>query len=181
MKQLTREHETSWRRMVRRITKSSELTEDVLQESLRRALSSRVLFKSVQDWERYFKRVLVNTALDHTKVRVKANKLSIALVNAVELADHKEDQLKRVLHMERQEQERQILREVRSLIPRLPPKQRQAILLLINQRESETLEDISRREGIAISTLRSRMMSGIRRIRRALIRSGLLSRANGNR
>lgn len=179
MKQLTNKHARSWRRTVNRILRDRDLTEDVVQESWRRVLNSRVNFQTPGDWENYFHRVLINTARDHGRARTRTGKISTTLDGAFHLADHKEDPLFGVLKKERRRRERYILQEVIHLMQALSPAQRQAIVLLINKGPAETLEAISRREGIAISTLRSRMYSGIRRIRRSLIKKGLLNYNDG--
>lgn len=173
--QLVGKHARNWRRTVNRILKDRDLTEDVLQESWRRVLASPVRLATPHDWENYFQRVLVNTARDHWKARTRRSLRSVLLEEAAQLADPRESALVQVLNNERRLRDHQMLREALTIISTLPLSQRQAIFLLIQKDPAETLAEISRREGIPVSTLRSRMRAGIRTIRRLLRQKGLLT------
>jgi len=172
--QLSGKQARAWHRTVARMLKDRDLADDVLQESWRRVLASQVSFPTRTEWEKYFTRTLVNTALDHGRERSRSTRLAADLEEAEGLADQEQDQLRSVLDGERARRDQRILREAMALVQGLPAGQRHAIVLLINKRPSETLQDISRREGVAVSTLRSRMYSGIRHLRRLLVRKGLL-------
>lgn len=168
LQKLVEERQSLWRKIAYKIVGVDEIADDVLQESWRKLLASKVNFNSYEEWERYFKKIVIHTALDFRKMEGRMLKKSAPLEAALDQPDQQDGQLDRVIQGERRQSEEKMLNDVISILETLPAGQRDAVRWLILEEESKTLEQISRREGVPISTLRSRLAGAIKKIQKNL-------------
>jgi RNA polymerase sigma factor (sigma-70 family) len=174
LKDIAEKHHNLWKKLAYKIVKDAGVTDDVLQESWRKVLSSKANFLGHGDWENYFTRVVINTALDYWKEKVKLSQRVASLEEAFSLSDGKDSQLAEILREEEAQRYQALLREIDLSIQELPDSQREAIALLLLDENPDTLQAISQRQGVAISTLRSRLLGGIKRIQKDLRKKGIL-------
>ncbi len=168
LQKLAEERPAFWSKIIYNILRQNDIVDDVLQESWKRLLASRVNLESYGDWERYFRKIVINTALDYRKLQGTSIKRSAPIEAILEMPDQKEDPLKEVIAEENREVGKRILDDVNSLIAKLPAGQQDAICWILLEEEPMTLEQLSLQKGIPISTLKSRLISGLKKIQKNL-------------
>lgn len=147
-------------------------TEDVLQETYRKLLHSRIDIKDSEQALFYLKRSVRNTAIDWNRKYFRKNLAVKEQVNDYErleeLYNDDENPLTLLLQKERESQEKQLSREVFQAIKTLPQIHQEAIKSFFRIDDCPPPKILSRERGIPYSTLRSRMLRGIDLIREIL-------------
>lgn len=166
---------TTLRSIVRSFLFDDARVEDILQDALSRVLASGRSFPDESETYRYLRRSVFNASIDH----YRASRRRIYLPLPEEpgdrmLAIHRgpADPLALLLQQERQNLRSAILREITVAMSDLPGVQQEAIWMIMGPRDKK-LKDLCRIRGIPYSTLRSRMLAGVARLRRRLKTRGL--------
>lgn len=163
--------------MVRAVLLDQSSIDDVLQEAFTRVLQSRKDFSDRQEAFHYLRKTVLTTTIDmYRRTRRQINRLSdckgIAEIPAA--ADQeKPDPLALLLSREKAEERRLLVNEVRSALHSLPRSQQQAIELFFSRSRKRRIKDICRESGIPYSTLRSRVLRGVDKIRVRLQEQGV--------
>jgi RNA polymerase sigma factor (sigma-70 family) len=166
---------TSLRSIVRSFLFDDARVEDILQDALSHVLASGRRFPDESETYRYLRRSVFNASIDH----YRASRRRIYLPLPEEHGDVKvpgrsntSDPLALLLKRERKNLRNDILREISAAMSDLPGVQQEAIWMIMGPREMK-LKDLCRIKGIPYSTLRSRMLAGVERLRRRLKTRGL--------
>ncbi len=148
--------------------------DDILQEAFAHVLASGRSFPSEADAYRYMRRVVSNTTIDHYRASKRAvDRFSTETIFVYsEPRSSQPGPLTTLLKNEFARSRSELLEEVARALTDLPPDQREAILLILGPRPRK-LTEICREMGVPYSTLRSRMIAGLQRIRKKLKVKGL--------
>ncbi|MBI4482639.1 MAG: sigma-70 family RNA polymerase sigma factor [Acidobacteria bacterium] len=167
------EHGHLWLHIARSIVRNPADAEDVVQEAYRRLLSSAATFSDETAALRYFKRIVINTAINYYNSFHRERERSEGWEAAQGRAAGKTpyDQYEEEERSRRQEL---LCREALAALHSLPATQRRAIQEMLLQDEPRTLTEVSRAQGLSVSTLRSQLMSGVKKIRKKLRKKGLV-------
>lgn len=149
--------------------------DDVLQEAYARILQSKKRFTTEEEAYNYVRQVVRRTTIDQYR-RLRRQHAYLTLVGdfreySATLVQEGEDALGQLIRKEEHRRQVELLREVREALRELAPEQREAILLIFGR--NRAMKEICREIGIPYSTLRSRMLSGIDRIRALLREKGI--------
>ncbi|MBI4455758.1 MAG: RNA polymerase sigma factor [Acidobacteria bacterium] len=154
------------------IVRRADTTEEIIQEAFRRALRSRLDIDQPDEALLYLKRIVTNTSIDFYHHRRKENAQE-DLAEADRVADVRTNSpIQQLLQKEEARFNHQRLRQIMQELRKLPEEQRFAIQMLVLEESPPTLTALSQSTGIPISTLRSRMILGLDRIRKALHKKG---------
>lgn len=166
-------HLRLFRHIALAIVRQADMVEDVVQEAFRRALRSRLAITNRDEALLYLKRIVTNTSIDyyHRRRRRDADQELEATDRIADLPAL--SPLDQLLRREEQESNQQRLRRIMQEVTRLPYPQRFAIEALVLAESPPTLTALSQTTGIPISTLRSRVILGLDRIRKNLRKRGL--------
>lgn len=166
-------HLRLFRHIALAIVRRTDIVEDVVQEAFRRALRSSFTLNNRDEALLYLKRIVTNTSIDYYHHRRRqANEQEIEDVDRV--ADSPSaSPLDRLLRREEAETNRERLQGIMEELMKLSEEQREAIEALVLSDPPRTLTEMSRTSGIPISTLRSRLVLGLDRIRKNLRKRGL--------
>ena len=161
---------TALRSIVRGFLFDDARVEDILQDALSQVLASGRSFPDEMETYRYLRRSVFNASID----RYRASRRRVYLPLPEEPGDFKlpihskpSDPLFLLLQREKQSLKRAVLREISVAMSELPDVQQEAIRMIMGPREMK-LKDLCRIKGIPYSTLRSRMLAGVERLRRRL-------------
>ncbi len=170
LERVWQEKYTALRSIVRSFLFDDARVEDILQDALSRVLASGRSFPDELETYRYLRRAVFNASIDH----YRASRRRIYLPLPEEPGDltlpihtGPSDPLALLLQQERQSLKHAILREITGAMADLPDAQQEAIWMIMGQRDMR-LKDLCRIKGIPYSTLRSRMLAGVERLRRRL-------------
>ncbi len=166
-------HQRLFKHIAVAIVKNADVAEEAVQEAFRRALRSRFSANSADEALLYLKRIVTNTSIDYYH-RSRRQALEDNLEQAGRVADPPASSpLDQLLEGEQQNRNKKRLGLIMKEITKLPPEQRFIIENLVLQESPPTLTTLSQSTGIPISTLRSRMILGLDRIRQSLRKEGL--------
>ena len=163
-----------FRSIVLRVLLDPSRVDDILQEAFAHVLASGRAFPSDADAYRYMRRVVFNTTIDHYRTSKRAVDCfsTEAIFVYSEPRSSQPNPLTTLLKNELATSRSELLDEVARALTDLPPDQREAIHLILGPRPRK-LKEMCREIGVPYSTLRSRMMAGLERIRRKLKIKGL--------
>jgi len=166
---------TALRSIVRSFLFDDARVEDILQDALSQVLASGRSFPDELETYRYLRRSVFNASIDH----YRASRRRIYLPLPEERGDvtlpiptGASDPLTLLLQKERRSLKHAVLTEIAVAMSDLPGVQQEAIWMIMGPREMK-LKDLCRIKGIPYSTLRSRMLAGVERLRRRLRTRGL--------
>ncbi len=168
------EKQPVFRSIVVRMLLDPSRVDDILQEAFAHVLASGRAFPTEADAYRYIRRVVSNTTIDH----YRASKRALDCFSTETIFVYSEPRssqpspLTTLLKNEFARSRSELLEEVSRALTDLPPDQREAILLILGPRPRKLTEMCSE-IGVPYSTLRSRMIAGLERIRRKLKVKGL--------
>ena len=166
-------HLRLFRHIAYTIVRHADLAEDVIQEAFGRALRSHQNIDKPDEALLYLKRIVTNTSIDYYH-RQRRQDSEESLESADRVADRPDvSPLEQLLGKEQQWRDRRRLRQIAREIQALRPEQRFAIEQLVLAESPPSLTALSRATGIPISTLRSRVILGLDRIRKNLRRKRL--------
>lgn len=170
-------NQAKFRAIVRTFFLDHSLVEDVLQEAFTRILQGKPDFGSEMEATNYLRRSVINTTIDkYRKHRRRAQFLNrhntrIQLREASEETSP-EGPLNRLLENEESLTNQQLRNAVSRAMKDLPPKQRDAIEAFFHGTRGN-MKEFCNEAGVPYSTLRSRMLSGIDKIRESLRKNGV--------
>lgn len=150
--------------------------DDVLQEALLRILENGRDFKSDKEAFLYLRKTVLHASIDsYRKIQKNSERLNDPGTRQAcrySQADQLEDPLAQLLLKEEKEDSRQLGEIVKAAMRNLTSKQKEAIEIFFFRR-GKKLQDLCKENGVPYSTLRSRMLKGIDRIRDYLSQEGL--------
>ncbi|MFQ5739639.1 MAG: RNA polymerase sigma factor [Acidobacteriota bacterium] len=156
--------------------------EDVLQDAFTRILRSNRSFDSERDAYNFARRIVLNTTIDYYRwARRRHRYLQFAgdPETPSKCCLQADDPLDILIREEQRSLRHSLLREVQLVLGSLPPEQKQAIDLIFD-RKGRQLKQLCEEMDLPYSTLRSRMLAGIDRIRKRLKSKGLFSNLEVN-
>ena len=161
---------TALRSIVRSFLFDDSRVEDILQDALSQVLASGRRFPDEMETYRYLRRSVFNASIDH--YRASRRRVYLPLPEepgefSLPIYNGPSDPLTLLLQRERRNLRRAILREITVAMSELPGVQQEAIRMIMGPREMK-LKDLCRIKGIPYSTVRSRMLAGVERLRRRL-------------
>jgi RNA polymerase sigma factor (sigma-70 family) len=163
--------------VLRRIPKSilidHSLIDDVLQDAFANILSSERKWESEAEAYNYVRRAVINMTISYYR-RLRKDYQGL---RAAEFTDRDiRTPLAAMLDREDERAQLLLMAEVRTLIDGLKPNQKEALDLIFDRQQR--VKEACLEAGIPYSTLRSRVVSAVDRIRRRLREKGLLSDAS---
>ena len=161
---------TALRSIVRSFLFDDARVEDILQDALSQVLASGRSFPDELETYRYLRRSVFNASIDH--YRASRRRVYLPLPEepgefTLPIHNSPSDPLTLLLQRERQNLRRAIFQEITAAMSELPGVQQEAIWMIMGPRDMK-LKDLCRIKGIPYSTLRSRMLAGVERLRRRL-------------
>ena len=166
---------TALRSIVRGFLFDDARVEDILQDALSQVLASGRRFPDESETYRYLRRSVFNASID----RYRASRRRIYLPLPQEQTESKlpnrsgpSDPLTLLLEQERKSLRSAVFREIRLAMSDLPGVQQEAIRMIMGPRDRK-LKELCRMKGIPYSTVRSRMLAGVERLRRRLKTRGV--------
>ncbi len=172
LEDLWRKNESILRAIVGSVLTNHTLIDDVLQEAYLRMLrTSRRLEDNEQETYRFIRRVVWTTTIDQYRRLTRRTMVPLD----VRIASDKPTPLKLVLDQEQRDLTRLLIGELEHALEELTPVQRQAVECYYGT-QRKPLKDACSETGIPYSTLRSRMLSGLRRIRTRFEEKGMIDR-----
>jgi RNA polymerase sigma-70 factor, ECF subfamily len=145
----------------------SSLVDDVLQDAFASILSSKHKFQSEAETFNYARRAVINTTISYyRKLRKDYQNLK------VEAFDDRDFRTPLAAMLDREDERVQVslIAEVRDIVTSLKPDQREALDLIFGRKQK--LKELCQETGIPYSTLRSRVLSAVDRIRQQLQEKG---------
>jgi len=159
--------------MVRAVLFDQSSIDDVLQEAFAKVLHSRKDFSDRREAFHYLRKTVLSTTIDLYRRSTRYNSRVIDCPDPPEfspiLLQKDQDPLSLLLLREQAEEKYNLVSQVRAALATLPPSQQEAIELFFGRSKKQRLKEICRDSGIPYSTLRSRMIRGVDKIR-ALLR-----------
>lgn len=171
-----KEHERSLRALARRVAWSRDVVEDVLQESFLRILKSKRRFSCKEEVYNYARKAVVTAAIDLNRNARKHYEYECGADvgdRAAAVGEQLESPLDTLVREERATAYGTVASHLRQALRRLPLKQREAIDFFFRRRKEKKLKVLCREWGVPYSTLRSRMLQGIDRLRKDLKEQGI--------
>ena len=156
--------------MAAAVLPTSHHVDDVLQEAFSRVLRSRREFASGVEAYKYLRTSVLNTAIDFYR-RLRRQRRTFLACDPWDIycpSSEHEDPLNRLIRAEQSDRRRQLVEEVEAAIGHLTPEQQEAIHAFFGKRRQSSLKEYCMETGVSYSTLRSRMLHGIDRIREQL-------------
>jgi RNA polymerase sigma factor (sigma-70 family) len=168
---LINRHGEKWLRFVRRMLRNSADAEDVLQEAVRRVLTTRRSFASEDQVRMYLSRAIGNTAIEfyHTRRRESLRQLPLQ-EHVIAYADSMNPQAY-LEQIECAAERAQALKLLQAGLGSLPAKQYEALCMTVLDPGEASIREAGSENGIPYSTLRHRSVQGIRRLRNYLHRA----------
>jgi RNA polymerase sigma factor (sigma-70 family) len=163
--------------MVRAVLLDQSSIDDVLQEAFARVLKSRKDFSNRQEAFHYLRKTVLSTTIDLYRRSTRYNSRVVDCKNQLEvsptLPQEMPDPLGLLILQEQAEQQCHLVSQVKAAIDTLPPSQQEAIKLFFGRSKRKRLKEICKDSGIPYSTLRSRVMRGVDKIRLHLREEGV--------
>lgn len=170
------EKQYAFRAIVRAILLDQSSVDDVLQEAFARVLQSRKEFSDHREAFHYLRKTVLSTTIDLYRRSRRYNSRVVTSHSPPEFSSQilreEPDPLGLMILQEQDEKHCNLVKQVRSALVRLPPSQQEAIELFFGRSKQRRLKDICRESGIPYSTLRSRMIRGVDKIRQVLREEG---------
>lgn len=172
--QLYTQYQPLWYRVAFQIVRNADDANDVVQEAYRKFIAIEREWPSFEDAKRYFSAILTNTAIDVFKLARRRQERFTDLNPETEPDTSKASNWRRPWEALEMEREERLVCECIERIRKLPPAQRQAIERLLLDEEAKSLTELSRELGVPISTLKSRAILGIEKVKKSLRKKRLL-------
>jgi RNA polymerase sigma factor (sigma-70 family) len=167
--QVWKEKQHAFRALVRTVLLDQSSVDDVLQEAFARVLQSQKRFSGQQEAYYYLRKTVLSTTIDSYR-RIKRYTHHVATAAPSPSSGYSPfqqpaDPLSLLIREEETAEQRHLVEQVRAALAELPPRQKEAIELFFGRAKRTKLKDVCREAGIPYSTLRSRMIRGIDKIR----------------
>ena len=151
--------------------------EDVLQDALTKIVRSGKRFQTDGEAFNFIRRTVFNAAVDRYRM-VKRHRRRFHLVETLDFETYPAsgdtpDPLELLVREEEQGHRSTLMREVRLGLKKLSKEQRQAITLIF-ECHPKSIKQACRDRGVPYSTVRSRMLTGIDKLRRMFREKGLM-------
>ncbi len=172
--QLFVQHQSLWQRIVFPYVGNAADAQDIVQESYRKFLSVERDWASFEDAKRYFSTILVHTAVDFYKIARKKHEGLTPEAEATLPERAAFFPWRRSLDATQQEREEAVLARALELLSGLPEEQKVPIVRLILAEKPCTLRELGQELQLPLSTLKSRALLGIEKIKKSLRKNQLL-------
>jgi len=172
--QLFTEYQSLWYRIAYQYVHNAQDSQDIIQESYRKFLSIERDWDSLEDAKRYFSTILVHTSVDFYKLSKKRQENPLPSGESPAGNSAESTAWRRQCQKQEKEQEESILDSAIALIAQLPEEQKAAIVRLYLADQPRSLTELGRDLGVPISTLKSRALLGIEKVKKSLRKKGLL-------
>ena len=172
LERLWQKNQAILRSIVRSVLTDGSYVADVLQDAFIRIFERDKKFPNEQEAYNYLRRVVLNTAIDYYRQVKKVGWRSSPITELENPPEESSTPLTDLIRQHRENCRSTLLSEVRKSLRLLSSEQREAIDLIFNRR-GRKLKDICREQGIPYSTLHSRLLAGVDRIRRRLKEKGV--------
>jgi len=163
-------HRALFQKITLSIVHDRSVVEDILQDTYTNLLRRRRTFETEEEAFNYLRRAVINTSIDYIRsVRRRQSRMT-SFENWAPTADRSRsaDPEQRLLRKEQDLRHRNLINEVQKALYTLTDEQRQAIELIFRRSSEKPLKEICKEHGIPYSTLRSRMLAGVDRLRQHL-------------
>lgn len=163
-------HRALFRRIALSIVYDRSVVEDILQDTYTNLLRRQRTFRTKEETFNYLRRAVINTSIDYIRSARRRQSRLTPIENWIPAADcsRSPDPEQSLLRKEQDLQHRDLIDEVQNALDKLTDEQRQAIDLIFRRSSEKPLKEICKEQGIPYSTLRSRMLAGVDRLRRHL-------------
>lgn len=168
LEELWRENETAFRKVARSLVGDPFTCEDILQESYLRLMRRRTCREPTYP---YLRQVVVHQSLDHFR-RCGRRTRRLLRLRSAHVPESVPTPLSLMLDREEEALRQRILSRVRDLSSGLTPEMRFALDVYFGRREL-SIRETCRRRNLPYSTLRSRLLMALRRLRIHLREEGL--------
>lgn len=148
----------SWGQAAWHIIKRRQDTDDIVHQAVYQTIRSNAQFKAPQIAEYYVLKALRTTAIDHMQARSRLRLVRLSPSDAEEIESREPDPEAALLAKEQQER-------FQAALASLSADQRSIITLFMQAESARPLAAISRQTGIPLSTLRSRILAGLKTIK----------------
>ncbi len=155
-------------RYARRLTQGEEAVEDLVQETVTRALGSLASYRPTSDIKAWLFTIMKNYVRDLWRKQRKMSTVSLSQASEIDTRSATAPQIDRLM-----------LRELAEAIRRLPDHQRDVLLQV--SIDPSSYEAASAALGIPVGTVRSRLFRARDSLHRLLDDSGRVKRARGAR
>jgi RNA polymerase sigma factor (sigma-70 family) len=167
--QIWKERQKNLKAMASAVLPTPQNVDDVLQEAFARVLKSKRRFDSYSDAYKYVHTSVLTTAIDAYRRLKRSHRFFPACdVRSAYPPSPHEDPLDLLLRAEEADHKSALMAEVHAAVRTLTPEQQQAIHAFFGNRRQASLKEYCMDTGVSYSTLRSRMLQGIDRIRERL-------------
>ena len=163
-------HRPLFRKIALSVIADESTVEDILQDTYTNLLRRQREFATKEEAFNYLRRAVINTSIDYFRSARRRQSRLTALENWAHpaLTSSWSDPERSLLEKEQELYRQDLISDVQKALGKLTREQRQAIDLIFGKREEKTLKEVCKERGIPYSTLRSRMLAGVDRIRRYL-------------
>jgi RNA polymerase sigma factor (sigma-70 family) len=178
LSQVWKEKQYTFRAIAHSILLDKSLVDDVLQEAFTRILQSERRFSDEGETYNYIRKTVLNTTIDtYRRVRRQNSRYTATKLSTVSRTpgegDCFGDPLTLLLKKEKRKIDADLAAEVRAALDKLSGEQKAAIQVFFGRDRNKKVKDICREQGVPYSTLRSRMLTGIEKIRHTLRQRGV--------
>jgi RNA polymerase sigma factor (sigma-70 family) len=168
---LMTDHGEKWRRFVSKMLRNPADAHDVMQEAVRRLLSTERCFDTEDDVRMYLARAIGNTAIEFYHHRTRERSRRMPLWEHLIASGDGVSPEEQIVERERAERRSQLLQVMREGLTRLPAKQYEALRMTMLDPGTVSIREAGAGNGIPYSTLRHRTLQGIQRLRLHLNRA----------
>lgn len=167
-------NQASLRAVARNIVPQADMVDDILQESFRRLLQCGKTFHDEREALAYARRTVHNTSLDHYRLLKRQRRLGFLksrIVDEYYTAPSRNPEAC-LIRQEGAELRRQLLSRVQTALGELEDRHREALDMVFAPDRTKSIRDLCAENGIAYSTLRSRVKRALNRVQRLLDEDG---------
>jgi RNA polymerase sigma-70 factor (ECF subfamily) len=173
LERVWKENQHTFRCIILSVLSDHSIIDDVLQDAYVRILSSKNHFDDEKETLSFLRHTVFSSAVDLYRYRKRRTRLATqGMESSCFVKDRPPTPQQYLLHAEHLREQTQLLKEVQKALETLTPEQREAIDIIF-RRNGIKVKEVCRQAGIPYSTVRSRMLAGIDRIRRQLRLKGI--------
>ena len=158
---LMRAYQGAFYGLARRYCGSHEDADDVLQDAFVKVFQNLAGLSRAEAFFPWARRILINTALDHIRRRRRGQEIEVEVENLDETPHEEEHE-----RPDRRVEQREFFRRLERVLDRLPPRQREIVVL--HDVDGLSTEEIARLCSCPPATVRSNLFYAREKLRRLL-------------